>query len=303
MKNIKNVKKGRRGLAWVAIGLLGLVAIGLWSPVLTSGWNFWQFSNEFKPAAVTPLAQTQPTPGVTPTPNDAGLGLDFTRLGNFGLATGLFSFRLDRYANPDDAQKRANFDLRLPQYAPADFRRADVNLLKRAGFKFTLDLGKARPYLKEMGIEVALPDDLNGKTIIVTVGDILFTVYQRPNGSSESAQNRYLFASGGAADLQLPNGINLEEFREGAARVPVNRLPPVLYSQWGIIDPQHRLPVPPGMSVRPVSVDGVSGRIYRTTPMADSTLAWQKDGIFYFLNGGLSDEELVKIANSLANTR
>lgn len=300
------VKTGRRKrLAWGVIGGLLLAAVVLWAQPASSLWNLWRFSTEF-----SPLPTSTPAPQAKPAPPDAGLGLDFSRLGNFGLSTGLFSFRLNRPTTQAEAQKDANFAVRLPTYNPPGFGRSEgLNLLKRAGFKFTLDLSRARPYLKELGIEVDLPDDLNGKTIIVTVGDVIFTVYQRPSAPGLStAQTRYLFSSGLSGDLQLPPGISLDDFRQGAARVPVSKVPPILYSQWGVVDPAgaNPLPVPPGMTIREVTVDGgAKGKIYRTNAGSnsnsneDTTIAWQKEGIFYFINGGLSDEELLNIANSL----
>ncbi len=298
--SIKARPRNRRRLAWGVIGGLTLVALALWGPLGFSLWNLWQFSNEFKPLPpATPVAQA-----ATPTGPDAGLGLEFNRLGNFGLSTGLFSFRMTRPVSQADTQKEANFAVRLPTYTPTGFGRSDsLNLIKRTGFKFTLDLTKARPYLKELGIEVQLPDDLDGKTILVTLGDLVFTVYNRPLAPGQSAaQGRFLFASGLSGEIGLPDGITLDDFRQGAARVPVNRIPSVLYSQWGVLDPEgtNPLPVPPGMSVREVSVDGgAKGKIYRTGPTDDTTLAWHKDSIFYFINGGLSDQELIDIANSL----
>ncbi len=200
----------------------------------------------------------------------------------------------------DEASAAVGFAIRTPAFLPDGFAPAGViQVSSRAAGQFQVDLEMARVLFETVGLDPALlPDSLGEKPLDFVMpaaatqtwkykGQTGLTYLQVPSPEVSYPDDVDPQALAAAA-LQLL-GMNAREARRLSESI-----------DW---TSTLVVPVPTDVaSYSEVEVDGTNGLLLSSRydgRTARTALMWQKDGIIHFLQGNVSIDTIVDIANSI----
>ena len=195
----------------------------------------------------------------------------------------------------DKASSAVDFIIKLPA-ALSGYGEPELYMESGGTMDFTLDTVNTNNFLRSLGSEKLLPDELNGKTFTVKI-PALITAEYRGVGNKE-----IIIGQGRSPELAAP-GSDLSAIRDALLAIPF--LPDNLRSQLASInDWQHTFILPniEGSS-KDVKVGGAEG-VFISAPEGSaagsySGLIWQKDGVVYGISGDLTLEQTLDIANKM----
>jgi hypothetical protein len=195
----------------------------------------------------------------------------------------------------EKASVAVDFEIKLPDGLPG-YSEPELYMDSGGTLNFTLDTVNTNKLLQSFGSEKLLPDELNGKTFTVKLPAQVTAKY---NGAGNS---EIIIGQGRSPELEAP-GSDVLIIRDALLALPF--LPENLRSQLASInDWQHTIIVPnvEGSS-QEVNVAGTQGVFIRPPEGSEagniSCLVWQKGGVVYGLNGSLTMEQALDIANSM----
>ncbi len=198
----------------------------------------------------------------------------------------------------------------LPATVPATVTYA---VMSQRTASFTFSAAKAAAAAAQTGKALpAMPSDLDGSTLNVTIGPVVAAIYGGSVGSSSSSvttkdsrldpQN---YPSLVVAEAPVPT--------VGSTGATVASIENYLLAQPGVSpglasaikaigDPTSTLPVPIPVNLasgQPVQVQGVTGLKIGDNTGLGSAIIWHKDGMVYGVAGLLSADQVLTIANGL----
>lgn len=204
-------------------------------------------------------------------------------------------------ASVKDAQSMVDFAVRVPKSIPSGLENpSKIAVTKEGKFSYTFDLKKAQTYLASLGIAgIELPASLNGATITATIPSQVMIEYRAQSQTGPSL----ILSQGRSPVLEAPPGLDVDLLRRQMLALPV--LPPELKSQLEAIqDWQHTAVIPlprQGATSKEVSVDGgMKGLYVEGTGGEAQGLLWEKNGVIYGITGGVTPDQFMAAANSLA---
>jgi hypothetical protein len=215
--------------------------------------------------------------------------------------------RTDRNTRPEEvtsveeAARRTGLSVKQPDPATVpDGLAKDPKISVRpvVEHRFTLERQKARAYLDSIGRkDVAVPEKLDGATLIVKTPATVFLHYEKPGSTSDLGLG---IVQAGELTAGVEGMASLEEMREFLLDLP--DLPPDLVRQLrGIKDWRNTLPIPvpvDTMKWQSTRVGGAEGFLLTETGGVGQAIIWQANGGTYGVVGAEADE-IQRVANSL----
>lgn len=202
----------------------------------------------------------------------------------------------------EEAKKAVDFNLKLPQYMPAEFKHpiAKVALQPEKNINFKLNVKNVNAMLKYLGSQKLLPVKLDGQTFTLHIP----VMAQYNNFTEPTDENKESFSlnitQSKSPEFVVPDGVDPKQIRDAILDLPL--IPSDVKQQLNAIDDwQHTLPVPTTDTIsRQVDINGAKGFYagFRNS-LDNGTLVFQKDGVITIIDGHLPYEEKVKIAKSM----
>lgn len=291
MSNLFASGKGRAAFAGIAAVLLLAVALSF-QPVRLAAEEF---------LSVFRVERFQP---VTVDPNERMEGMmDLSRLGQVETANA--SMEVTELDSLDEARALDSLRVKTPAYLPPGVSgEPEVQMTSGGSMKFTFDLEKANAYLAEIGeTEFTVPEKFDGAGFTVNVPPVLSVVYGGAAGEAADGMQvpAVMLMEANSPVVETFGGVDMAELREFLLSVP--GLPPSLEAQLRAIDDWSNtlpVPIPVGTDVADkVTVNGQPGLLVADDTVKGAGVVWQEGGSIYFVGGSLSQEEVMKIANSM----
>lgn len=204
-----------------------------------------------------------------------------------------------RTATLEEAAAEVDFAVKEPGSVPEGFSQLRTYYTTPASASFTLQVDNVNKLLQSLKSESLLPAELDGKTFTLSIPASVGMTY----GSDNSEKRPVNIVQSRSPELGVPDGVDLEKVREAMLGLPI--LPDNLRRQLAAVsDWQHTMLVPDvDGSTQSVTVQGVSGVVINSSQAAssDSTkcLMWVKDGVICVVQGGITIDQALEIANSL----
>lgn len=202
-----------------------------------------------------------------------------------------------------EAESAAGFPVITPTALPEAMTLRTIRVEDRGAARFSADPAKLRGLLEALGIDdVTVPQSLAGQWVTVRKPPVVFQKFESPRRHVE-------FIQAPSPQVELPPGAQLGQLAEIGMRVlgveaaEARRLA-------GSVDWHSTLLVPVPMnaaSFRSVQVNGDPGLLLVTkgdrnpdgTARRDGTmLLWSSRGNVYAMSGSVSDQELMRMAES-----
>lgn len=206
----------------------------------------------------------------------------------------------------EEASASVDFDIVLPRLAGY----AEPELMKTTGntINFTLDVANANGFLRSLGSDQLLPENIDGKKFQMVIPNIISSSYS-------SANDQVFIMQARSPELKAPSGVDALAIRDALFNIPA--LPQNLRNQLLAVDDwQHTALIPnvDGQS-REVTVNGSQGVFNEGSPVNDPMnskedafyingvdiggsvkdtikyLVWQQNGVIYTIIGENLDEE------------
>ncbi len=202
-------------------------------------------------------------------------------------------------ASPEDASAALGFAVRLPSALPQGYpAQPSMSIQGEFGFRARVNMDYVLAVREALGkTDVPIPPGLDGAVLDVTVPKILAANYASERGWLTVVQAM-------SPEVQLPPNLDLQQIGEFGLRlagIPTAQA----RAMAAAIDWTNTLiiPVPLGYaSYQEVTVAGAHGVFLAdsaTEGAQHGLLVFQKDGIVYGLEGPMSAQELVGIAESM----
>jgi hypothetical protein len=196
-------------------------------------------------------------------------------------------------ATMDAAERAVDFPIKLPA-GLTGYSGPEIYLNAGGTMTLTLDTVNINKMIQSFGSDKLLPDDLNGKTFTVNIPAQVTAKYK-------GLENNTIIVGQSRSPELIAPGSDVMAIRDALLALPF--LPDNLRSQLASIDDwQHTIIVPNvDGSSREVKVNGAEG-VFISQPEGSETddiscLIWQKDGVVYAVNGRLTMEQALDIAN------
>ena len=208
----------------------------------------------------------------------------------------------------ETAGQLAGIVVREPAVLPYGTGEPEVRVSGEGTARLTADTAKLQFLLNALEIsDVEVPERLDGATITVNAPPSVVMRYKRGSGSLVFVQSR-------SPEIALPEGVDLAQLGEIGLRI-AGMTPEEARTFAQSIDWHSTLLVPvpaDAASFREVNVQGNPGLLITrsgkggaaTQPHANaerhrSTVLWSDGDMVYALMGGVSDVDLVEMANSI----
>lgn len=198
-------------------------------------------------------------------------------------------------ASPDDASAALGFAVRLPSALPQGYSaQPNMSIQGEFGFRARVNIDYVLAVREALGkTDVPVPPGLDGAVLDVTVPKVLVANYPSERGWLTVAQAV-------SPEIQLPPNLDLQQIGEFGLRLA--GIPMAQARQMATaIDWANTLiiPVPLGYaSYQEVTVAGAHG-VFLEEGARHGLLVFEKDGIVYGLEGPMSAQELVAVAESM----
>ena len=202
-------------------------------------------------------------------------------------------------ATTDEAAAAAGFDLRLPQWLPADSKIVQISVVGEHAAQVTADSARLQQVMDALGIDdLHPPAGLDGQTAMIRVPPIVMVRYD------DGKRRTRLFQSL-APEITLPPGVELSSLGEIGLRI-LGLTPQDAHHFAGAIDWQSTLlvPVPPtAQSFREIDVAGNHGILIEHDPpneLHTSIVLWSTgDGRVFGIVSSQGRSQVMEMANSI----
>lgn len=203
-------------------------------------------------------------------------------------------------ASVEEASEKAGFTPRLPAAGP-DF---DLQVEGSGSAVFTIDRAKLQELLDVAGVNIQLPEDVDGKIVTVEIPQAVVAT-----SGCEEPQEEKAMSSDCINLVQMPSPTvdapeSLDMPAMGAAMFEFLGLSPDEAAQLSQrIDWTSTLvvPIPQGGEIQyeEVYVDGVSATLFVDAERGFYDLIWIKEGMLYGLHGPGGKSQAIELAGSL----
>ena len=218
-------------------------------------------------------------------------------LDKFGALTADNISSTNQDMSMEEARGSVDFDIKEIKNLPFKAEATNPSVMKPGSMKFKLNTDEVNKFIKSLGGNALLPDDLNGKEFTVKLGGEVTMPY---SGSDESD---YLTLTEIASpEIGVPDGVDADSVRKTILQLPF--IPQNIREQLsGIDDWEDTLPVPADDEhTKDININGKPGLLYLSDydDYNYYNVVWADDGVIYNLNGNFKNEqEAIKTARSV----
>ncbi len=190
----------------------------------------------------------------------------------------------------EEAKALTDFEAAFPSGLPNTNMQIDT--ISPFTMEFTLNVPSINKLLKSFGAKTLLPESIDGKTFTVDFPRVInMQYYGVEMGSIYMIQTK-------SPEIKAPEGVNPDDIYNSLISMPI--LPENIKQQ--LIDAkdwQNTLYIPVFDSKsQEVSINGAKG--YIVDPDSQyKNIVWYNKGVLYSISGPMSQDELIKIANSV----
>ncbi|TZE81734.1 DUF2275 domain-containing protein [Calorimonas adulescens] len=210
-------------------------------------------------------------------------------------------------SNLDEIKSYVGYDFKLPQ-DNNDFKiRDSIYVQKGQSVEFKLNVDNINDLIKTFGGNKLLPENLNGKTFKIILGDSIHISSTDKNESDSSKNISYGLDIMKTPEIIVPEGVDIEKVRDAVINMPF--LPDDIRNQIASIkDWKNTIPVPvtDADTIKDVTINGSKGIVISGTYEGSSDLEVysnlalnDNDVIYWFSGNNMSPDELIKIAESM----
>jgi hypothetical protein len=287
----------------MAMGLTAVIAVVMAMTITPMRTVADDFLNQFrvqKFAAITiPMDMLEPlTTAAMANMSDADREQMQDALEQLGTFESTFSFDEESLPEPiTEAEARAQYgDFDVPDDLPDGFDNAPEAYVTEAGSaSYTLNVLNAQEMIDELGLPIyALPDPEAYPTLEFSATIPSAVVLEYDNAAGE----KLMVGQMASPQLNIPDGIDMNELREDILRLP--GLPADLVAQLRSIDDwEHTLivPVRPEAETDDISMNGEPALLIEDPE--GSAVLWEDDGILYVVAGEVSGDAIRDVADSM----
>lgn len=193
-----------------------------------------------------------------------------------------------------EAQRLVDFTVKTPGTLPPGLPQLKMFYVNDSTASFTLKVNNVNSLLASLGSQTLLPQELDGKTFTISLPAAV--VYRSAvNGS----RPELTIVQSRSPELGVPDGVDLSQVRQALLSLPV--LPEDLRRQLTAIEDWQSTVVIPDVdgSTRSVTVQGVKGVLITGNNNSVNCLMWIKDGVINMVQGNITADQALEIANSL----
>lgn len=198
-----------------------------------------------------------------------------------------------------EAEKTADFDFKVPGWLPFQPDKSpEVNVDGAQELYFKLKVKNVNNLLEGLGSQTLLPESLDGKTFTWVKPDIYSFSYHQAGATQKEWKNLHILQSR-SPELKVPADVNVIQLRQAILNLPA--IPEEIRKQLASIeDWENTLVIPDtGGLTRKLTVNGAEGVFVSRKNVWYNTLIWQKDGVITILDGNLTQEQLLRVAESM----
>ena len=220
---------------------------------------------------------------------------------NFGKVTNN-GVESPREISLEEARKLADFDLRVPTYLPVKYSRTLTNYTKAGSVELQLNVQNVNNLIKSLGGTTYLPQELDNKTFYLKTPNAFSILYQSLDDKGK-AVHRLSVSQFETPEIIAPAGVNAGQMREAILSLPV--IPEDIRRQLASIEDWQRTLVVPTMAGLTKNIDVNGTPAIYTVPKTEENrpdygiLTWKSGGVITIIDGDMSQNELVKVAESL----
>lgn len=201
----------------------------------------------------------------------------------------------------DEAQKLLGFDIKEATYLPFETKSVQSSVMGPGEMRFNLNVDNVNRFVKTLGGDSLLPDELEGKEFIVKFGGQMAISYTDSTDNRSSDARYITLSETSLPEIVAPDEVNVDNVRKAVLELPF--MPQHLKQQLsGIDDWKETLPVAVSDedNFRKVDINGNTGYFYKTNDNNYTELFWAEDGILFTLSGQFGDEkEAIRVAESV----
>ncbi|TYP56719.1 DUF4367 domain-containing protein [Thermosediminibacter litoriperuensis] len=194
--------------------------------------------------------------------------------------------------------EKVGFNFR-PLKAPGGFELTFAGLEKPMRIEITPNVVNMNRLISALGGTKLLPEELDGKTLVVNTKGAVRQNFIQNSDKREDARS-FSLTQMGAPDIQVPEGVDLEAVRQAVLALPF--LPDNLREQlYGIEDWKTTVPLPiptEEVDAEEITINGKPGLSMKKS-WGDNAIIWIDGETIFNIEGNLSPQELLQIANFL----
>lgn len=200
----------------------------------------------------------------------------------------------------DEAASQAGFDLQVPTALPDGATLAKAEVTGPSTVKVTADAVRLQQVMDALSLDdLQVPPGLHGQVVDIDVSPIVFTSYVVPASGVDIK-----LAQARVPDVQLPASVDIAVLGEIGLRIlGVDKAGAHELAQRIDWETTLLVPIPPDAdSFRQVNVGGEPGLLVEkrsTGGLPRSILMWSTGERAFVLNGEVTGDQLVSIANSV----
>lgn len=199
-----------------------------------------------------------------------------------------------RSASVEEVKSIPDFTVALPS-SLADIK-PNVDIIEPATVSFALAVENFNSVLKSFGATRLLPESVDGKTFSANFSSRVFMNYKMNDRQITVTQLK-------APEIIVPDGVDVDEIYSSLVELPI--LPKDLQTQLkSIKDWKNTLYIPVvEAEMEEVAINGAKGYVSSDTNRENNTVRsrviWYNKGIIYTINGNISKDEILTIAQSM----
>ncbi|NPV92920.1 MAG: hypothetical protein HPY50_19305 [Firmicutes bacterium] len=198
----------------------------------------------------------------------------------------------------EEAAQKVDFTIKQPGKL-SGYKQPKVRYTTPASASMTLKVDNVNKLLQSLKSESLLPQELDQKTFTLSIpASVAMTCESTDN------QRPVTIVQSRSPEIGVPDGVDIGSVREALLGLPI--LPDELRRQLSAIgDWQHTMIIPDvNGSSKNVTVQGVPGVLMQdpdqgASPNSQKCLIWIKDGIIFAVEGPITSEQALEVANSL----
>lgn len=256
----------------------------------------------FQPRELAPISMTRA---------DVAQLRDVPKLEEVGVVSVSGSKKAVHFTSIAAAQRFAHETILHPSYLPSTLGRAsDVQVSPPQSIRFTFDARKAKASAarKHEAIPPA-PAGVDGSTltaqiapfVVQSYGTDLSTLHREHDYDERGFPRNAVVIAQGRVPAVRSNGVRADEIESYLISLP--NVPEDVKSQIRAMrNPSDTIPVPVAIdktSAQEVTIHGARGLLIGDNTGVGSVVVWLANGTFYSVAGGLTADEITKVANSL----
>lgn len=212
--------------------------------------------------------------------------IDLKEMGNIKIKGGK-----ERWISKKDAGNLTDFPVLF--LVDQSFNEPKIQTTDPTTINFTLDIHKINKIFQSFAAEKLLPEDLDGRSFTIQIPRTIKLEYLIDGSYLKIFQAR-------SPELNVPPDINVEEIYNSLIELPL--LPKDLQRQLSSIkDWRNTIYIPIIKSkIKEVDINGNKGYAGSVSDLNPNNMVmWQKNGIFYCIEGSYDTTHLIELAKSM----